>query len=201
MALQDKKKFAPREIAHRIFAEELRKTKFSAKFSTDEKAPEFIITPTGAKASRLLITGILTNREKKQLKNGNNMYNLKVHDLTGDFYCSVGNFQPEAMVQISGIQKTPEFVTIIGKPNLYTNPDTGKIYTNVRVEDIVITDKETRNIWVLDTAKATMNRIQHMESDTDPWSIEVKEKYGRIEPFNPTDWKKVVDVTLSSLVI
>ena len=105
------------------------------------------------------------------------------------------------MVQISGIQKTPEFVTIIGKPNLYTNPETGKIYTNVRVEDIVITDKETRNIWVLDTAKATLDRIQHMESDTDPWSVEVKDKYSKIEPFNPTDWKKIIDVTLGALVI
>lgn len=164
-----------RESAKRIFAKEFNMTKFSMKYDTnDDKAPTFINTPTGASASRILISGIMTVKEKKTEKNI--LYTGKVNDNTGDFRIVANHFNPQAQQQMAAIKEIPAFVTVIGKPNLYQRED-GKIFTSVRVEDIEVTDKLTRDLWILDTAKATLNRIAIMETGTDAWINDIKTKY------------------------
>lgn len=74
------------------------------------------------------------------------------------------------------IKETPSFVTVIGKPSLFKRDD-GRVFPSIRVESIVVTDKLTRDLWMLDTAKATLGRIELLKSETDPWVKDVKEKY------------------------
>ena len=171
----DTKQDFKRESAKRMFAREFNMTKFDIKFDeTDDKSPTFIISPTGALASRILISGILTSKEKKTEKNV--VYIGKVNDNTGDFKIIASHFNPTAQQQMAAIKETPVFVTVIGKPTMYKRED-GRIFTTVRIEDIVVTDKLTRDLWILDTAKLTYNRIATMEAGTDDWMKDVKTKY------------------------
>jgi hypothetical protein len=164
-----------RESAKRMFAREFNMTKYDIKFDeSDDKSPTFIESQTGACENRVLISGILTAKEKKTDKNV--LYTGKVNDNTGDFRITASHFNPSAQQQMAAIKEVPVFVTVIGKPTLYKRED-GKIFNSVRVEDIVITDKLTRDLWILDTAKATLNRIALMEEGTDDWMKTIKEKY------------------------
>jgi RPA family protein len=164
-----------RESAKRIFAQEFNRTKFDIKFDeSDEKSPTFIISPTGALANRILISGIMTAKEKKTDKNV--LYTGKINDNTGDFRITASHFNPAAQQQMAAIKDIPVFVTVVGKPSMYKRED-GKIFTTVRVEDIVVTDKMTRDLWTLDTAKATYNRIAMLEEGTDEFMKDVKAKY------------------------
>jgi len=166
-----------RESAKRIFAKEFNMTRHEIKYDqNDDKAPTFIITQTGASANRILISGLLTAKEKKQDKSMKITYVGKINDNTGDFRITASHFNPEAQQQMAAIKEVPTFATVIGKPSMYKRED-GKIFNTVRVEDIVVTDKLTRDLWILDTAKATNSRIALMESDTDDWVKDVKSKY------------------------
>jgi RPA family protein len=187
----DTKQDFKRESAKRIFADELKRTKFDMKIDEgDDKSPTFIITPTGAFANRILISGILTAKEKKTEKNI--LYVGTVNDNTGNFKITASHFNPEAQQQMARIKEIPVMVTVIGKPSMYKRED-GKIFTTVRVEDIVVTDKLTRDLWILDTAKATNSRIAIMEKGTDDWAKDVKTKYNADMNVFKTMVKNAVD--------
>lgn len=190
----DTKQDFKRESAKRIFAREFNQTKFDVKFDeNDDKSPTFIITPTGALASRVLISGILTAKEKKTDKNV--LYTGKINDNTGDFRVTASHFNPTAQQQMAAIKDTPVFVTVIGKPNMYKREDE-KIFTTIRIEDIVITDKLTRDLWTLDTAKATYDRIAMLEEGTDEFMKDVKVKYNT----DPNVFKAIVKSAIDAIV-
>jgi uncharacterized protein len=190
----DTKQEFKRESAKRIFAREFNMTKFDVKFDeSDDKSPTFIISPTGALASRILISGILTSKEKKTDKNV--LYTGKVNDNTGDFRITASHFNPNAQQQLAAIKEVPVFVTVIGKPSMYKRED-GKIFTTVRVEDIVVTDKKTRDLWTLDTAKATYNRIALLEEGTDEFMKDVKAKYNT----DPSVFKTIAKSAVDSII-
>ena len=191
----DTKQEFKRESAKRVFAKEFNATKFDVKFDeSDDKSPTFIISPTGALASRILISGIMTAKEKKTDKNV--LYTGKINDNTGDFRITASHFNPNAQQQMAAIKDIPVFVTVIGKPSIYTRED-GKIFTTVRVEDIVITDKLTRDLWILDTAKATLNRIAMIEEETDDeFMKDIKAKYNTDCKF----FKSIVKGAVDSIV-
>jgi len=164
-----------RESAKRIFSQEFNRTKFDIKFDeSDDKSPTFIISPTGALANRILISGIMTAKEKRTDKNV--LYTGKINDNTGDFRITASHFNPVSQQQMASIKEIPIFVTVIGKPSMYKRED-GKIFTTVRVEDIIVTDKLTKDLWTLDTAKATYDRITLLEEGTDEFMKDVKAKY------------------------
>jgi RPA family protein len=165
-----------REPAKRVFAGEFRGTKFTEKFTTDEKAPSFILTPTGEIAARLLIVGVLTDKERTTTKDkANTVYRGRVNDGTGDYFVSASSFQPEAMMQFARIE-TPAIVTVVGKPKVFTKED-GTIFTSVNAESVTVVPKETREIWKLETAKITLNRITTMESGSVKAVNNIKERY------------------------
>ena len=190
----DTKQDFKRESAIRMFAKELNATKHDMKFDeTDDKAPTFVLTPTGACANRILISGIMTAKEKKTDKNV--LYTGKINDNTGDFKITASHFNPSAQQQMAAIKDIPVFVTVIGKPSVYKRED-GRVFTTVRVEDIVVTDKLTRDLWILDTAKATYDRIALMEKGTDDWMKDVKAKYNT----NPSTYKEIAKNAVDSIV-
>jgi uncharacterized protein len=184
-----------REPAKRVFSGEFRGTKFSEKFSTDEKAPTFILTPTGEIAARLLIVGVLTDKERTTTKDkSNTVYRGRINDGVGDFFISASSFQPEAMMQFARIE-TPAIVAIVGKPKIFTKED-GTVFTSVNAESITIVPKETREIWKLETAKATLDRIAVMESGSVKAINNIKERY------NPdlNTYKSIVNKALTKNV-
>ncbi len=166
-----------REPARRVFAAELRECRYQFRDGEDEKSPTFVLLPTGERCNRIFLVGTLT--EKQRQGDQNIFYRGRVVDPSGTFFVMAGSYQPEAMQQIAKID-TPAFVAVIGKPNLYQTPD-GAFLVSVRVESITVVDKETRDLWVLDTAARTLDRIEMMTKGTSPDVVKAKEQYPGID--------------------
>lgn len=167
-----------REPARRIFAAELRECRYQFKDGEDEKSPAFVLLPTGERSNRIFLVGTLT--EKTRQGEQNVFYRGRVVDPTGTFFIMAGSYQPEAMQQLARIEP-PQFVAVIGKPNLYQKPD-GSVMNSVRVESITVVDKDTRDLWVLDAAKQTLDRIDALKAGTGKDIPRAKEQYPAIDP-------------------
>ncbi|MCA9703562.1 MAG: nucleic acid-binding protein [Methanolinea sp.] len=144
-----------REPAKRVFAAELRETRIHFKDADDEKSPSYVLLPTGERCNRIFAVGTLT--EKRKQGDQNLFYRARVVDPTGTFFVMAGSYQPEAMQQMARIEP-PSFVAVVGKPTIYETPD-GAFLISVRCESITVVDKDARDHWVLDTAKATLDRL------------------------------------------
>jgi hypothetical protein len=166
-----------REPARRVFAAELRECRYQFRDGDDEKSPTFVLLPTGERCNRIFLVGTLT--EKQRQGDQNIFYRGRVVDPSGTFFVMAGSYQPEAMQQIAKID-TPAFVAVIGKPNLYQTPD-GAFLISVRVESITVVDKETRDLWVLDAAARTLDRIDDFKKGILPDVVKAKEQYPTID--------------------
>lgn len=180
-----------RESAKRVFAAELREATFHFKEGTDEKSPTYILLPTGERCNRVFIAGTLTEKKKSDGETG--FYQVRVMDPTGIFYISAGSFQPEAMHQIAQLD-TPSFVTVIGKPNAYQPPD-GRILISVRAESVAAVDKSIVDLWIMDTARLTLDRIETNLDDKD--HQKATEIYQR--PFET--WRPKIREALGSITL
>jgi RPA family protein len=73
----------------------------------------------------------------------------------------------------------PSFVAVIGKPTLYETPD-GAVLVSVRAESITVVERDVRDQWVLDTARATLDRLE--EWGKTPDSERAQKDYPGMEP-------------------
>ena len=144
-----------RETAWRVFATELNSSTLEIK-ATEEKMPSYIISPLGAKINRVLITGVLTEKENVG-SDEEPMWRGRIQDVSGSFFINVGKFQPEASAAIADME-APCFVAAVGRVRSYTTDD-GRVFITVRPENIVKIDEKTRNEWILETAKSTWKRL------------------------------------------
>ena len=183
-----------REPARRVFAAELRECRYQFKDGEDEKSPTFVLLPSGERSNRIFIVGTLT--EKTRQGEQNIFYRGRVVDPTGTFFVMAGSYQPEAMQQLAKIE-TPAFVAVVGKPNLYQKPD-GSFMNSVRVESITVVDKETRDLWVLDAAKHTLDRVDAYAKEPAPDIIKAKEQYPTIDPsvFRKIAWDALAQIKM-----
>lgn len=150
-----------REVAKRVFAQEFKESNLTFKDGEDQYSPQYLLTPTGAKVNRLFIVGTLT--ETEDIGTESEFLRGRVSDPTGSFLIYAGQYQPEAAQVLSECEK-PAFVAIVGKPNTYTT-DEGDVITSVRPESINVVDGDTRDMWVMDTARHTLERIKSIDSD------------------------------------
>ena len=167
-----------REPSRRVFAAELREIREQFRDGTDEKSPSYVLLPTGERCNRIFLVGTVT--EKKRQGEQNMFYRARIVDPTGTFFVIAGSYQPEAMQQLAKIE-TPAFVAVIGKPNLYQKPD-GTFMVSVRVESITVVDKDTRDLWVLDAARHTLDRVDAYAKEPTPDILKAKEQYPTIDP-------------------
>lgn len=167
-----------REPARRVFAGELRECRYQFKDGEDEKSPTFVLLPSGERCNRIFLVGTLT--EKQRQGDQNVFYRGRVVDPSGTFFVMAGSYQPEAMQQLAKIEP-PQFVAVVGKPNLYQKPD-GSFLVSVRVESITVVDKDTRDLWVLDAAERTLDRVDTCAAGTAPDVLKAKEQYPTIDP-------------------
>lgn len=151
-------KIIDREVAWRIFAHEFNRSNLY--FSEgDERAPNYIITPTGVKCNRLFIVGVVT--EVENIGHENNLWKARIADPTGVFTVYAGQYQPEAAIFLSELE-VPSFVALVGKARKY-EPEDGNVYLSIRPEEINLAGSDLRDRWVLDTAERTLERIRDIE--------------------------------------
>jgi len=147
-----------RELAWRIFAEEFNRADLQHS-EGDDRAPHYIITPTGAKCNRLFVVGVAT--EVDNIGTEEDLWRVRVSDPTGVFTIYAGQYQPEAAIFFSEIQ-IPAFIAVTGKARIYA-PEDGTVYTSIRPEEVNIVNADVRDRWVLNTAERTMERINAMK--------------------------------------
>jgi RPA family protein len=148
-----------REVAWRVFAEELRASNLAFRENEDQYAPLYLLTPTGAKCNRVFLVGTLT--EKDDIGGDTEYWRGRIVDPTGSILIYAGQYQPEAAQALANIE-APAFVSVVGKPKLYQTED-GNIIISVRVEAIHKADKAARDRWILDAARRTYERLQHLQ--------------------------------------
>jgi RPA family protein len=148
-----------REVAWRVFAEEYNSSVLEHS-GEGEKPVSYIITPLGAKINRMLVIGVVTDIEDVG-EEGKQRYRARITDPTGTFYVSAGEYQPSAAVSLSKMSP-PAFVAVVGKSRAYT-PEEGVKHLSIRPERIREVDAESRDYWVLETAKSTLLRIEAVE--------------------------------------
>lgn len=151
-----------REVARRIFVEELRRSDLSFREGDDQNqySPQYLLTPTGAKCNRVFIVGTMTEREDVGQVSG--FLRARVSDPTGSIPVYAGQYQPEAARVLSEIEP-PAFVAVVGKPSIYETEDGRKIIS-IRAESVQRADEATRNRWVLDAARLTIERLKAMKA-------------------------------------
>lgn len=149
-----------REVAWRVFAEELRASNLAFRENEDQYAPLYLLTPTGAKCNRVFLVGTLTERD--DIGGDTEYWRGRIVDPTGSILIYAGQYQPEAAQALANIEP-PAFVSVVGKPKLYQTED-GNIIISVRVEAIHKADKAARDQWILDAARRTYERLLHLQS-------------------------------------
>lgn len=165
-----------REAAWRMFASELNSSTLEKK-GNDEKSPSYVVTPLGAMVNRVLITGVLTDKENRGTDE-EPMWSGRVQDVTGNFFISVGGrYQPEAAAAMLDLD-TPSFVAIVGKLRSYTTDD-GRVYISVRPEHIVEIDDGKRNMWILEAAKSMWSRLLKMKQALQIPDVTAKDLIGK----------------------
>ncbi len=184
-----------REPAPRVFASELREATKTFKDTEDEKSPLYVLLPTGERCNRVLLVGTITQKDK--VGDQNVLYRARISDPTGLFFVTAGSYQPEAMHQLAKIDpEMPVFVAVIGEPSVYTTPD-GKIFTSVRAESVLVVDQETRDLWILDAARSTLDRIDASLMESPGADVLLARDTYR---FGPEHWRRMVYDALSRMM-
>ncbi|AXG11191.1 hypothetical protein [Haloplanus rubicundus] len=146
-----------REVAYRLFAAEFDDATLSYAESDEERAPKYVVTPTGARVNRLFAVGVLTEVESVN----DDVLRARVVDPTGAFVSYAGQYQPDAAAFFERTDP-PAFVALTGKGRTFQPEDSDRVYTSVRPESVSTVDAETRDRWTVSAAEATLRRVAAM---------------------------------------
>ncbi|ERH09135.1 MAG: hypothetical protein J07HX64_00887 [halophilic archaeon J07HX64] len=145
-----------REVAYRLFAAEYDDANYSYSESNEERAPNYVVTPTGARVNRLFAAGVLTEVERVN----DEMLRGRVADPTGAFVLYAGQYEPDEQAALERTDP-PAFVAVTGKANTFEPDDGDRVYTSIRPESINTVDAETRDRWTVQAAEQTVTRVGH----------------------------------------
>ncbi|MBX0322496.1 DNA-binding protein [Halomicroarcula sp. F13] len=160
-----------REVARRVFAREFNDASYTFKESDDDRAPVYVLLPTGQRANRVFLVGTLT--ETEDVGEDSEYWQGRVVDPNGDtFFMYAGQYQPDAASMLRELEP-PAYVAVVGKPRTYET-DEGDVNVSVRPESISQVDEATRDRWVVETAERTLERIRRFD-DADPDDPDVDE--------------------------
>jgi RPA family protein len=150
-----------REVARRVFAREFNDASYTFKESDDERAPVYLLLPTGERANRIFLVGTLT--ETEDVGEDSEYWQGRVVDPNGDtFFMYAGQYQPDAASMLRELEP-PAYVSVVGKPRTYETDD-GEVNVSVRPESITTVGEATRDRWVVETAERTIERIQEYQA-------------------------------------
>jgi RPA family protein len=142
-----------REVARRLFAAEFDDAEYSYSESDEERAPNYVVSPTGERINRLFTVGVLTEVSQA----GDSILRARVADPTGAFVVYAGQYQPEAMAFLDRTEP-PAFVAATGKARTFQPDDSEVVYSSVRPEEMNVVDRDTRDRWVVTAAERTLHR-------------------------------------------
>lgn len=142
-----------REVAYRVFADEYAQATYSYAESDDDRAPQYLVTPTGARVNRIFVVGVLT--ETEEVSDG--VLRARIVDPTGAFVLYAGQYQPDALAFFERTEP-PAFVAVTGKARTFEPEGSDRVYTSLRPERANVVDAATRDRWNVETARQTLAR-------------------------------------------
>ena len=162
-----------REVARRAFASEFNDAGFTFTESDDERAPVYALLPTGESSNRVFFVGTLT--EKEDVGEDSEYWRGRIVDPTGTFFVYAGQYQPEAASKLREMEP-PAYVAVVGKPRTYETDD-GTVRVSVRPESITEVDADTRDRWVAETARRTIERVAAFDDEGNEYARMAREEY------------------------
>jgi RPA family protein len=180
-----------RELAQRAFAGEFNDAGYTFRESDDDRAPVYALLPTGAKANRVFVVGTLT--ETDDVGSDDEYWQGRIVGPTGTFFTYAGQYQPEAAAMLREVDP-PVFVALVGKPRTYETDD-GDTNVSLRPEHLTVVDADTRNRWVTETAKRTLERLKRFDDDTNEYAAMAREEYDT----DPDQYRQTVIQALEEL--
>ncbi len=163
-----------RKVARRVFAREFNDATYTFKESDDDRAPLYVLLPTGERANRIFVVGTLTETEDVG-QDSEYWQGRIVGPNGGTFFTYAGQYQPDAASMLRELEP-PEYVALVGKPRTYET-DEGDINVSVRPESITAVDEAVRNRWVVETAERTLERIEAFENGSSEYIQMAKSEY------------------------
>jgi len=145
-----------RETAQRLFSVEYNSSRHEDR-GVEENAPNFIVTPLGCHVNRLYLVGVLMNKTNTGTGETPN-YKAEIRDPTGTFFIYAGQFQPQALASLATLEP-PALVGVVGKVRTFVKED-GTFYASVKPENLFPVDIPQRDLWVLETARFTLERLR-----------------------------------------
>lgn len=167
-----------REVARRVFASEFNDASHTFKESEDERAPVYLLLPTGERANRVFFVGTLT--EKEDIGEDNEYWRGRIVDPTGTFFVYAGQYQPEAASTLRDLEP-PAYVAVVGKPRTFETDD-GSVNVSVRPESITVVDAATRDRWVAEAADRTLDRVAAFDDEGNEYARMARERYPELTP-------------------
>lgn len=143
-----------REVAHRLFAAEFDDVSVSYRESDEERAPNYVVLPTGARVNRAFAVGVLTEVESVNEE----VVRARVADPTGAFVSYAGQYQPGALAFFERTTP-PAVVSLTGKARTFEPEDGDRVFSSLRPESVNEVDPDTRDRWIVDAARATLRRV------------------------------------------
>ncbi|MBI4362867.1 MAG: DNA-binding protein [Euryarchaeota archaeon] len=144
-----------REVARRVFAREFADSTLLFKEGDDQFARRYVLTPTGARCNRLFLVGTLTEVEPRGEGEAGN-FRMRLVDPTGSLTLFAGSYQPEA-ARVLPTLEVPSYVALTAKVRSYER--NGEERAALRPEAILASDIQSRNRWVVETARQTLERL------------------------------------------
>lgn len=162
-----------REVAQRAFAPEINDATHIFRESDEERAPKYALLPTGARANRVYFVGTLT--ETQDVGSDGEYWQGRITDTVGTVYVYAGQYQPECAGLLREIEP-PAYMAVVGKPSTYETDD-GNVNVSLRPEHLSVVSEGTRDRWVTETAKRTLDRIEQFDEDGGEYVTMAQEQY------------------------
>ncbi|MFH0967489.1 MAG: hypothetical protein V1862_07390 [Methanobacteriota archaeon] len=139
----------------RVYALELQQTDLIIRGKGGRQAE--IITPSGARISRVFSCGALTEINK----NGKGGGFVRVADPTGVLIIFLKSRMPDILATLDSLT-TPAFVSVTA--NIETDTGSGDSGFRLVLETIQPSDRASRDRWILRTALITLERLRNLAS-------------------------------------
>jgi len=146
------------EHIERVFAQDFSAARHTAD-SRDGRDGSYVVTPTGAWCRSLFIVGAVTER-----RGSGDLVQARVADPTGTFRVTA-DWQSPDTVETLGYIEPPAFVAVTGRAVLTGSGP--RAQAAVEAEALCAVDRTVRDLWVLETAGATLDRLEALRDGND----------------------------------
>jgi RPA family protein len=141
------------EGAVRLFAGEFNQSTLTVP-GEDDKSAAWVVTPSGGYCRQVFLAGALVEVQEQ-----GDMLSARLADPTGGFDLVCGG-NTTALVEAIRKIPLPSFMSVSGQARLYRRE--GKTVLTIRPEQVRVIDRNSRDLWIITTARATLARLKMM---------------------------------------